>query len=142
MPVPQNVITDYGFRVHAPGYVTPADARAWFEDLKGRVLALDGRPFGLLMDSRTQRSNPPDTQEFVQTAMAWLREHGLERSAVVLDSTVALIPQLRSAKSTGVYAYERYLDAEKDTQWEQKAEDWIVRGIDPDLTWPSSKQSR
>jgi hypothetical protein len=133
MPVPQNTVTDYGFRSTAPGYITPAEARLWFEDLKVRVLRLEGRHFGLLVDSRTQKSNPPDSQEIIREAMLWLREHGMRRSVVVLDSTVALIQILRIAKSTGVYSYERYLDALKDPQWERKAKDWLVHGIDPDL---------
>jgi hypothetical protein len=66
----------------------------------------------------------------------------MERSVVVLDSTVALIQILRLAKATGVYAYERYLDALKDPEWESKAEDWIMRGIDPDLPQPARKQAR
>ena len=142
MPVPQNFVTDYGFRVHGPGYITPAEARAWFEDLKTRVLAREGKPFGLLVDSRTQKANPPDTQELIKESMVWLRGHGMERSVVVLDSTVALIQILRLAKATGVYAYERYLDALKDPDWEAKALDWIIRSIDPDLPQPAQQQGR
>jgi hypothetical protein len=142
MPVPQNVVTEYGFRAHGPGYITPAEARAWFEDLKTRVLALEGKPFGMLVDSRTQKANPPETQEIIKEAMVWLRGHGMERSVVVLDSTVALIQILRLAKASGVYAYERYLDALKDPDWEAKAVDWIVRAIDPDLPQPAPKQVR
>ena len=142
MPVPQNFVTEYGFRAHGPGYITPAEARAWFEDLKTRVLALEGKPFGMLVDSRTQKANPPETQEVIKEAMVWLRGHGMERSVVVLDSTVALIQILRLAKASGVYAYERYLDALKDPDWETKAVDWIVRAIDPDLPRPMPKQER
>ncbi len=139
MPVPQNNVTDYGFRVRAPGYITPAEARAWLEDLQARVLALEGKPFGLLVDSRTQKANPPETQETIKEAMVWLRGHGMERSVVVLDSTVALIQILRLAKSSGVYAYERYLDALKDPEWESKAVGWIVDRVDPDLPAPVRK---
>jgi hypothetical protein len=140
MPVPQNIVTDYGFRVHAPGYITPAEARAWFEDLKARVQALEGKPFGMMVDSRTQKANPPDTQELIKESMVWLRSHGMVRSVVVLDSTVALIQILRLAKATGVYAYERYMDALKDPEWEAKAVGWIKDGIDPDL--PEQGQAR
>lgn len=142
MPVPQNIVTDYGFRVHAPGYITPAEARAWFEDLKARVQALEGKPFGLMVDSRTQKANPPDTQELIKESMVWLRSHGMVRSVVVLDSTVALIQILRLAKATGVYAYERYMDALKDPEWEAKAVGWIQDGIDPDLPQPEPRQAR
>jgi hypothetical protein len=140
MPIPQNFITDFGIRIHCPGYITPVEMRAWLDDLKPRVLAFNGRPFGLLADARTQKANPPESQEIVKEAMVWLRSNGMERSVVVLDSTVALIQILRLAKSSGVYAYERYLDASKDPDWERKALDWIVRAIDPDLPLPAQQQ--
>ncbi|WP_257446257.1 hypothetical protein [Archangium lipolyticum] len=140
MPVPQNVQTDYGIRIHCPGYITPAEARAWFEDIKHKVLTLEGKPFGMLADARTQKANPPETQEIVKESMVWLRGHGMERSVVVLDSTVALIQILRLAKTSGVYAYERYLDASKDPDWERRSLDWIIRAIDPDLPVPAPVQ--
>ena len=141
MPVPQNLVTEYGFRVHAPGYLSPADSRAWSDDLKAQVLKLQGRSFGLLVDSRSQKANPPETQATIKEAMVWLRGHGMERSVVVLDSTVALIQILRLAKAAGVYAYERYLDALKDPDWEAKAMGWILRGEDPDLPPPAPRPS-
>lgn len=142
MPVPRNIATDYGFRVHAPGFITPEEARAWLEDLKPRVLALGGRPFGLLVDSRTQRANPVETQELIREAMVWLRDHGMERSVVALDSTVALMQILRLAKATGVYAYERYVDSLKDPAWEARALAWILRAVDPDLSPPEEARAR
>jgi hypothetical protein len=38
----------------------------------------------------------------------------------------------RFAKETGIYEWERYLNARGDTSWKQKALDWVVKGIDPD----------
>jgi hypothetical protein len=55
---------------------------------------------------------------------------------------VALIQILRLAKATGVYAYERYMDALKDPEWEAKAVGWIQDGIDPDLPQPEPRQAR
>ncbi|WP_257454862.1 hypothetical protein [Archangium lipolyticum] len=131
MSVPRNFVTEYGFRVHAPGFITPEDASAWLEDLKLQVEAREGRPFGLLVDSRTQRANPVATQELIQESMVWLRDHGMERSAVVLDSTVTLLQVLGLAKATGVYVHERYVDSLKDPDWEARALDWILRAIEP-----------
>ncbi|QRN96088.1 hypothetical protein JRI60_44855 [Archangium violaceum] len=142
MSVPRNFVTEYGFRVHAPGYITPEEARAWLEDLKLQVIALGGKPFGLMVDSRTQRANPTDTQELIRESMVWLRDHGMVRSVVVLDSTVALMQVLGLAKATGVYAYERYVDSLKDPNWEARALDWIIRAIDPDLSPPEEEQER
>ncbi len=128
----QNIKTRYGFRINAPGFVTLPEARAWFEDLRRLVWESDRKTFGLLVDIRGQRANPPETQNVIKEAMVWMREAGLERSAVVLDSPVAKFQTTRLAKTSGVYAWERYLDASKDLDWERRAVDWIMHGIDPD----------
>lgn len=127
----QNLKTRYGYRINAQGFVTLPEARAWFEDLR-RLVGDSGKPFGLLVDIRGQRGNPAESQEVIKEAMAWMKQSGLARSAVVLDSTVAKIQTTRLAKTTGVYAWERYIDASKDPEWEARAVDWIVHGIDPD----------
>lgn len=127
----ENLKTDYGYRINAPGFLTLAETRAWFEDLQ-RLIGSSGRPFGLLVDIRSQRANPPDSQAIITEAMAWTKQAGLVRSAVVLDSAVAKIQTTRLAKASGVYAWERYIDASKDVDWEKHAIDWIVLAIDPD----------
>src|SRR5262245_6580799 len=123
--------TEYGFRANASGYITPAEAGAWFDDLRAKVAVKKGRPFGLMVDIRGQKANPPETQEIIKQAMMWLRQNGMVRSAVVLDSAVARLMMVRMAKQTGVYQWERYIDASKDTDWESKAIDWIVHETEP-----------
>ncbi|MBJ6762446.1 hypothetical protein JGU66_16875 [Myxococcaceae bacterium JPH2] len=127
----ENLRTEYGFRANASGYITPAEANAWFDDLRAKVAIKKGRPFGLMVDIRGQKANPPETQEIIKQAMGWLRQNGMVRSTVVLDSAVARLMMVRMAKQTGVYQWERYLDASKDTEWEAKAIDWIVHGHEP-----------
>lgn len=127
----ENLRTEYGFRANASGYITPAEANTWFDDLRAKVAIKKGRPFGLMVDIRGQKANPPETQEIIKNAMGWLRQNGMTRSAVVLDSAVARLMMVRMAKQTGVYQWERYIDASKDTDWETKAIDWIVHGAEP-----------
>lgn len=127
----ENLKTEYGFRVNAPGFLSREETQEWFEDLKGLV-GTSGKPFGLLVDIRSQRANPPEAQIIIQQAMAWMKKAGLVRSAVVLDSAVAKLQTTRLAKASGVYAWERYIDASKEPDWEKRAIDWIVHGIDPD----------
>jgi hypothetical protein len=64
--------------------------------------------------------------------MRWLKEAGVERSAVVLDNPIMRIQIMRLAKSTGAYGWERYFDASSDPLWEKKALGWIKNGVDPD----------
>jgi hypothetical protein len=132
MAVPQSFTTEFGIRVHAPGYITPTEMRLWFEDLRPKVQALGGKPFGLLSDIRTQRANPPESQELLKEALIWLRHQGLARSVVVLDSMVALIQTLGLSKAAGLQDTERYLDASKESDWERKALAWLTHSVEPE----------
>lgn len=129
----ENQRTEYGFRVTAPGFITASEAQAWFEDLKAKVAVKNGRSFGLMVDIRGQKANPPETQEIINQAMQWLKKNGMQRSVVVMDSAVARLQIMRIAKQVGMYAYERYIDASRDPDWETKAVGWISNGTDPDL---------
>lgn len=122
----------FGFAIIAPGLISEMDARIWIDDLYQLVTRSGRTTFGLLVDIRRQRANPPGATALIQQAMRWLREAGCVRSAVVLDNSMALIQIRRLAAETGVDAYERYINAVATPDWERKAEDWIVRGIEPD----------
>ncbi len=137
-PMAENLKTEYGYRINAPGFLSLAETREWFEDLKW-LIGTSGQPFGLLVDIRSQRANPPESQAVITEAMAWVKKAGLVRSAVVLDSAVAKLQTTRLAKTSGVYAWERYIDASKDLDWEKRAIDWIAHGIDPDKAVPQQK---
>src|SRR5689334_10489027 len=97
----ENLRTEYGFRINPPGYIQLPEITAWFNDLKQKVAVKRGRPFGLVVDIRSQRANPPETQDVIKQAMVWLRQNGMVRSAVVLDSTVARLMMVRMSKASG-----------------------------------------
>lgn len=129
---PRSEATPFGFKLTAPGYITPEEALLWFEELK-RLVTRDGRKrFCLLIDVRTQKAQPAATTAIIQTAMRWLHSAGLERSAVILDNAIAKLQIARLVRETGC-SYERYLNVTDTPDWEQKALDWIRHGIEPDV---------
>jgi len=132
MATPKNEVTSYGFRTTAPGLILPDEAHEWSADLKRLVKESGLKKFGYMVDIRKQGANPAETTTIIQDMMRWLREAGVERSVVVLDSSLARLQIVRLAKSTGTYQWERYMDASSDSQWEKKAVAWIVEGVDPD----------
>jgi hypothetical protein len=52
---------------------------------------------------------------------------------VILENAVITLQFRRLAKETGIYNWERYIDASKHKDWEKIGLDWVERGIDPDL---------
>jgi len=57
---------------------------------------------------------------------------GMQRSAVILNSTVTTMQFKRLAKESGIYQWERYIDASKTANWTDVAVAWVKDGIDPD----------
>lgn len=56
----------------------------------------------------------------------------MQRSAVVLSNAILTLQFKRIAKETGIYEWERYIDASKNPNWEEIATDWLEKAIDPD----------
>ncbi len=126
----QTQSTPYGYRSTISDVLPEAEAKAWFEDVKRAVGTRSN--FGQLIDLRRQKAYGPETNAIIQEAMTYVRARGMQRSAVVLASAVTALQIKRLAKETGMYAYERYIDASADPNWEQTALAWIERGVDPD----------
>jgi hypothetical protein len=125
--------TPYGLRTRIWGYFTPEEALAWGDDYR-RIVSSPTRParFGQLVDLREQKAYPPETNAIIQEMMTYVRQNGLERSAVILNSSVTKMQITRLAKEAGMYAWERYINAAEHQDWERVALDWIEKGIDPD----------
>jgi hypothetical protein len=128
--------TDIGFKLTFGGTVTKADMQPWFEESK-EALNHCKKPFGVIVDMRSLELLTPDVQAEIVKGQRLYRDRGLERSAVILRDPIVTIQFMRLAKKSGVYKYERYIDASSDAQWEKHSEAWVRSGIDPDR-WRAS----
>lgn len=57
---------------------------------------------------------------------------GIQRNVVIVDCANIKIHFLRIAKQTGIYHWEKYVEASSNPDWEKVAFNWINQGIDPD----------
>jgi len=58
---------------------------------------------------------------------------GMKRSCVILANSITAMQFKRLAKESGIYAFERYVDASAIPDWKKTALSWVKDGIDPDL---------
>lgn len=123
--------TPYGYKSVYGETSSLDEAKRWLEEVKG-IIGPTKRPFCQMIDIRGQKVHDPDVQGFIVEAMGYLRQTGLQRSAIILSSPLAKMEITRLAKESGVYAYERYFDASKNGDWEKAALDWLEHGVDPD----------
>ena len=103
----------------------------WIKDSE-RVLSSREGSFTVFVDMRGLNPLSKDSDRIMRMGQKMYSWHGMERSVVILDSVFVTIQFKNIAEETGIYRWERYIDASKETEWEQKGLDWILRGIDPD----------
>ena len=126
-------MTDYGVDIVFGGPLTREEAAELLAELD-RKLPPPGGHFGLLVDSRRSRAYSAAEQAIFKRGILLCVERGMARSVVVHDSHIASLQAKRLGKETGTLAWTRYVDARSHPDWRRIAEDWLRRGIDPDLT--------
>jgi len=123
--------TGYGYKLTFSGYMTADEMSKWVEESKQTLAPQTGR-FGVYVDMRMLKPLPPDAQKHMQEGQKIFKQKGMEKSVVILNDTILTMQFKRIAKETGIYEWERYVDASKDNNWEQKGLNWIKKGVDPD----------
>jgi len=122
--------TEIGFKLTFSGTVTKKELEPWFQESKNALITCK-KPFGVIVDMRNLELLPPDVQAEIVKGQMLYRNSGLQRSAIILRDPAVTIQFMGLAKKSGIYNYERFIDASSDAQWEKHAEEWAGFGIDP-----------
>lgn len=120
----------YGYHLTFGGFVDGDEMQGWLEESQ-RELAEAPDTFGVVVDMRTLMPLHPDAQQLMERGQALYRQAGMERSAVILNHPVTTIQFQRLAQQSGIYEWERYIDASSDPEWEKMALNWVQRGQEP-----------
>lgn len=123
--------TSYGFKLTLGGFIQAPEMNKWKADSEKALAGQTGK-FGVLVDMRNLKPLPADAQEIMVEGQKAYKAKGLERSAVVLESAITTAQFRRLAKTSGIYAWERYISAADTPSWGRVGESWITRGVDPD----------
>lgn len=124
----------WGIHLTFAGTMDAEEMTEWKEASQSYLADTDDE-FGVFVDMRNLRVLDDEAKEMMMRGQEDYREAGMVRSVVILSSTL-LTMQFRSiAKDSGIYEYERYLDATQYDDWNEIQRvglDWVVNGIDPD----------
>jgi hypothetical protein len=121
----------FGVFLYFEGFIQAAEMGKWVAESKSFAGSL-GSSFGVFVDMRNLKPLPPDSQEVMQEGQKLFKEKGMVRSVVVLDNAITTLQFKRIAKETGIYQWERYIDASQNANWQKVGEDWLISGTDPD----------
>jgi hypothetical protein len=122
--------SDLGFHLTFGGNITKAELGKWYEESE-QALTRQQAPFGVIIDMRTLAPLPAEAQEIMIRGQSMYRAHGMQRSCVILEDAITTIQFMRLAKRSGIFKYERYIDASAHRNWLQDARKWVEHGLTP-----------
>ena len=128
--------TKYGYKLVLEGFLQRDEVGQLLADMKAKIKPREkGQTFPLLLDMRKSNAFPSDAREILKQCLLFCKESGMQRNAVILASAIATLQARRIAKETGIDRWARYIDAStRPNDWEKVAVDWLIRGVEPDIT--------
>lgn len=122
--------TDLGFQLTFGGEMTETELQTWYQE-SAKVLAGMNIPFGVIIDMRTLAPLPCEAQTVMIKGQALYRSCGMRRSCVILEDPITTIQFMRLARRSGIFKYERYIDASIHKDWRQEARNWVKDAVVP-----------
>lgn len=120
-----------GFLLTFGGIIDAAEMQQWLAESE-KTLATAQAPYGVIVDMRTLKPLAADAQAIMVQGQGLYKTKGMQRSAVILNDAITTLQFKRLAQQSGIYAFERYIDASKHADWTKVAVDWVKDGTDPD----------
>lgn len=122
---------DFGLKLSFSGNISEGEMTRWLKDSE-KALSVLKSGFKVFVDMRFMEILSHDSLEHLIKGQKQYREKGMDRSAVVLTNSDLKIQLLGAAIQTGVYIWERYIDATLVKDWENAGKNWLLQGIEPD----------
>jgi len=122
---------DYGYNLVFSGTIDLNEMKEWVKESE-KALVSAPSSFGVIVDMRDLKPLGSDVKAEMEKGQKLYKDKGMQRSAVILSSAILTVQFKNIAQKSGIYQWERYLNASKDPNWEKKAIDWIKNGVDPD----------
>jgi len=121
----------YGYKLVFGDSIDSGEMNAWVDESKEQ-LATAPTEFGVFVDMRTLQPLEPSVQVSMEEGQKLYKASGMVRSVVIVASAILRLQFARIARDTGIYEWERYIDASSTPDWENTGVRWIVDGVDPD----------
>lgn len=122
---------DFGIHLTFGGTIPGEEMANWVREFKVAVDETVG-DFHVFVDMRTLQMLSKFAQDHMKVGQTAAREGGMIRSVVILSNPMIKMLFVTIAKETGIYEWERYIDASTEPEWEEKGKQWILQAIDPD----------
>lgn len=121
----------WGYKLTFGDFIQNEEMTKWVEESKA-ALADAPAEFGIFVDMRTLKPLPEDAKNTMMGGQKLYKEKGMTRSVVILANPITTMQFKRIAQDSGIYEWERYIDASTTPDWEAKGIAWVRDANDPD----------
>lgn len=122
----------YGFKLQFSGFIKEQEMAEWVNESKETLKEVKSG-FNVFVDMRGLNPLPKEASAHMEIGQQLYRKTGMKRSVVILDNDITTMQFRQIAKKTGIYEYERYINAAGNPNYEKAAIEWITIGKDPDV---------
>lgn len=111
--------------------ITDDEMLCWLNE-SGELLKEQEGDFCVFVDMRGLIPLAEGPRKRISEGQKLFKAYGMQRSVVILDNPVLTMQFKQIAHETGIYQWERYIDASSNPEWEKTGMDWLEKSIDPD----------
>ncbi len=123
--------THYGVKLTFAQTINKEEMAQWVLDSEQFLIDFPSE-FGVFVDMRDLKPLTLEAEQEMNKGQRLFKEKGMIRSVVILNSAIVTMQFKRIAQQTGIYAWERYINAKAEPNWQRAGENWLVKAIDPD----------
>lgn len=132
--------TSYGFKLTFGGKMPAEELERWVAT--ANQMLSDQKPsFKVLVDMRTLETLDAEAQELMIRGQMLFRQTGMIRSVVILNNPDTTRQFRNLAKMSGIFHWERYIDASSTPEWEEIAISWLIEGVEVNPTFSPLKKA-
>jgi hypothetical protein len=121
----------FGIKLTFGGVVSAQELKDWLEESRQHLDEME-EGFCVFVDMKTLGPLDKPGQDVMKEGQRLYKSHGMARSVVILSNPVTTLQFKQIAVESGIYEWERYIDASRNEQWEQLGLDWLMHEMDPD----------
>jgi hypothetical protein len=121
----------FGYKLTFAGSISESEIQQWYDESVTQLASAPSK-YGVLIDMRTIQALVPGARDIMMKGQQLYKSKGMERSAVIVNSAITKMQFTRLARESGIYEWERYIDASGVSDCENVGIAWIQKAQDPD----------
>jgi len=121
---------DYGLYIKLSGKLCALSLRQWMQELRDGMSTMN-RSFGIILDLREALPICTDAARTLTYARSFFHGRGLNRLAIVYESSAVIATLMSSFNELGTDKNERHISSLVDNDWKATALAWVQKGVEP-----------